>query len=76
VPFHEVRTRFLGNIASPIMGASPMKELESLWGGELPEFENIEAANELIGALVMGLWNRLTRHQEPRTGQPLPLNPP
>jgi hypothetical protein len=64
VPFHEVRTRFLGNIASPIMGASPMKEVESLWGGELPEFENIEAANELIGALVMGLWNRLTKHQE------------
>jgi hypothetical protein len=27
-------------------------------------FETIEAANELIGALVMGLWNRLTRHQE------------
>jgi len=64
VPFHEVRTRFLGNIASPIMGASPMKEVETLWGGELPEFESIEAANELIGALVMGLWNRLTRHQE------------
>ncbi len=64
VPFHEVRTRFLGNIASPIMGASPMKEVESLWGGELPEFETIDAANELIGALVMGLWNRLTRHQE------------
>lgn len=64
VPFHEVRTRFLGNIASPIMGASPMKEVQSLWGGELPEFETIDAANELIGALVMGLWNRLTRHQE------------
>ncbi len=63
-PFHEVRTRFLGNIASPIMGASPMKEVQSLWGGELPEFETIDAANELIGALVMGLWNRLTRHQE------------
>jgi hypothetical protein len=64
VPFHEVRTRFLGNIASPIMAASPMKEVESLWGGELPEFETIDAANELIGALVMGLWNRLTKHQE------------
>jgi hypothetical protein len=63
-PFHEVRTRFLGNIASPIMGASPMKEVEKLWGGELPEFETIDAANELVGALVMGLWNRLTRHQE------------
>ncbi len=23
-----------------------------------------DAANELIGALIMGLWNRLTRHQE------------
>ncbi len=64
VPFHEVRTRFLGNIASPIMGASPMKVVQDLWGGALPEFETIEAANELIGTLVMGLWNRLTRHQE------------
>ncbi len=24
VPFHEVRTRFLGNIASPGMGVSPI----------------------------------------------------
>lgn len=64
VAFHEVRTRFLGNIASPVMAASPMKEVASLWGGELPEFDTIEAANELVGALVMGLWNRLSRHQE------------
>ena len=64
VPFHVVRTRFLGNIASPDMTASPIKMVEALWGGELPAFETIDAANELIGALVMGLWNRLTRHQE------------
>ena len=64
VPFHEVRTRFLGNIASPGMGVSPIKVIEGLWGGKLPEFETIDAANELIGALVMGLWNRLSRHQE------------
>jgi hypothetical protein len=64
VPFHEVRTRFLGNIASPVMGASPIKMVERLWGGELPEFDSLEAANELIGALVMGLWNRLTQHQD------------
>jgi hypothetical protein len=64
VPFHEVRTRFLGNIATPISVASPMKMVESLWGGELPEFESLDAANVVIGALVMGLWNRLTRHQE------------
>ena len=64
VPFHEVRTRVLGNIASPIMAASPIKVVQDLWGGELPTFDAIEEANELIGALVVGLWNRLTRHQE------------
>jgi hypothetical protein len=64
VPFHEIRTRFLGNIASPIMNASPIKVVEGLWGGKLPEFDSLETANELIGALVMGLWNGLARHQE------------
>jgi hypothetical protein len=64
VPFHEVRTRFLGNIATPVMSASPSKMVEGLWGGELPELESIDEANVLIGALIMGLWNRLTRHQD------------
>jgi hypothetical protein len=64
VPFHEVRTRFLGNVATPVMSASPIRIVEGLWGGELPDFGSIDAANELIGALIMGLWNRLTRHQE------------
>jgi hypothetical protein len=64
VPFHALRTRFLGNIASPDLQASPMKMVEAMWGGELPAFETVDAAKELIGALVMGLWNRLTRHQE------------
>ena len=63
VPFHEVRTRFLGNIATPNMSISPMKVVRDLWGGQLPEFESIEAANELVGALIGGLWNRLTAHQ-------------
>ena len=30
VPFHEVRTRFLGNIATPVMSASPIKTVEGL----------------------------------------------
>ena len=64
VPFHEVRTRFLGNVASPAMSSSPIKMVEDLWGGELPAFDSMDAANELISALVMGLWNRLIRHQD------------
>jgi hypothetical protein len=48
VPFHEVRTRFLGNIATPALGVSPIKIVEGLWGGELPEFNSIDAANELM----------------------------
>lgn len=64
VPYHEVRTRFLGNIATPAMTASPMHIVKGLWGGEMPEFESLEAVNDLIGALVNGLWNSLTRHQK------------
>jgi hypothetical protein len=64
IPFHEIRTRFLGNIASPAMNASPMEAVKRLWNDDLPEFESTEAAKELIGALVMGLWNQLARHQE------------
>jgi hypothetical protein len=64
VPFHEVRTRFLGNVATPSVASSPMKMVQELWGGELPAFDTIDEANVLIGALVMGLWNRLTRHQD------------
>jgi hypothetical protein len=65
-PLHEVRTRFLGNIASPVMEASPMETIKQLWGGELPEFDSTEAVNELLNALVAGLWNRLTAHQSSR----------
>lgn len=64
VPFHEIRTRFLGNIATPAMSASPISVVKNLWGGELPEFESLDAVNELIGVLVNGLWNSLTRHQK------------
>ena len=64
VPFHVVRTRFLGNIASPGVDAAPLQVVKALWGGELPPFDTLDAANELIGALMMGLWNQLTRHQE------------
>ena len=63
VPFHAVRTRFLGAIASPDPRMSPVKAIEGLWGGRLPTFDSPDHANELLGAL-MALWNHLTRHQE------------
>jgi hypothetical protein len=62
VPWHEVRTRFLGNLATPALNVSPMRIVQDLWGGELPAFDTLDEANELIGALVNGLWNSLTKH--------------
>ncbi len=53
-----------GNIASPDMSASPLRVVESLWGGEMPAVDSIEDANALIGVLVNGLWDALTRHQK------------
>ena len=64
VSFHEVRTRFLGNIATPVMSASPLRIIKDLWGGELPVFDSLDDLNELLDALVQGLWNELTRHQK------------
>ena len=62
IPFHVVRMRFLGNIATPKLDASPIETIKSLWGGELPEFDNMAAVNELLEAM-MSLWNELARHQ-------------
>lgn len=64
VLFHEVRTRCLGSIATPVSAASPIKMVEDLWGGKLPAFDSIGAADELIGTLVFGLWNSMTWHQD------------
>ena len=54
--------RFLGNIATPQLASSPIETIKSLWGGELPEFENVAAAKELFEAM-MSLWNELAGHQ-------------
>jgi hypothetical protein len=62
VPFHQVRTRFLGYMVSPIMSVSTDTIVKDLWGGELPPLAGIDQY-ELYNALVMGLWNELTRHQ-------------
>ena len=62
VPYHEVRTRFLGGIASPLIGISPLQIVKELWCGELPQFDSIDHLDELTDILVNGLWNSLTKH--------------
>lgn len=64
VPFHSVRTLFLGNVASPGLDTQPMEVVKSLWGGELPACDGMDELNHLIEMLIMGLWNDLTRHQK------------
>lgn len=64
VPYHEVRTRFLGNIATPQFAASPMQIVKNLWGGELPAFDSMDEVNELLDILINGVWNELIRHQK------------
>ena len=64
-PFHAVRTRFMGSIASPTANISPMQTIKQLWGGELPAFDTMEDLNHLFSVLVSGLWNPLTAHQMP-----------
>ncbi len=72
-PFHAVRTRFMGTIVSPVPDRSPIRAIQELWGGNLPEFDSMDALNQLLQVLVDGLWNRLTAHQTP--GNPFRLTP-
>jgi hypothetical protein len=64
VPYHELRTRFLGLIATPLDRVAPMQVVKDLWGGELPAFDSIDDLNELLDTLINGLWNDLTKHQK------------
>ena len=64
-PYHAVRTRFIGRIASPTENISPIETLKQLWGGELPPFDSIGDFNELLNMLINELWNQLTKHQSP-----------
>jgi hypothetical protein len=66
VPFHTVRTLFLGSIASPSFQISPIQVVQSLWCGQLPAFETTDEVNALFDLLLSGLWNRLTGHQKSR----------
>ncbi|GGC43349.1 hypothetical protein GCM10011371_33500 [Novosphingobium marinum] len=78
IGYHQLRTRLLGAIASPDPDVQPMTVIASLWGGELPEFDSLDDANELLGALVMALWNELAVHQDPKVpfrAMSVPLEP-
>jgi hypothetical protein len=64
VPFHVVRTRILGSIASPELEISPIETVKSLWGEGASKLKSDASLSELVEALVSGLWYRLARHQE------------
>lgn len=64
IPYHQVRARFMGNIATPDMNASPMQEVQRIWNDGLPEFEDRKEAEAFFGALLQGMWNGLSAHQK------------
>ena len=71
-PYHAVCTHFLGALSgsAPVQ---PMKVLATIWDGALPAFPSIDAVNELLEALISGLWNEHTTHQDDT--QPYRLTP-
>jgi len=54
----------MGNIATPVMTASPMQEIQRIWNNELPTFESKSDAEEFFGVLMQVLWNGLSAHQK------------
>jgi len=64
ISYHQVRARFMGNIATPVMTVSPVQEIQRIWDNELPTFESNSDAKEFFGVLMQGLWNGLSAHQK------------
>ena len=64
LPYHQVRARFMGNIATPDMTVSPMQEIQRIWNNDLPVFESTSEAEEFFGGLFQGVWNALSAHQK------------
>ena len=64
IPYHQVRARFMGNIATPDIAASPMQEIQRIWNNDLPTFESKSEADEFFGVLIQGVWNGLSSHQK------------
>lgn len=63
-PYHQVRARLMGNIATPDMTISPMQEIQRLWNNELPVFDSKAEAEAFFGLFFQGLWNALSGHQK------------
>jgi hypothetical protein len=49
------------------LSVAPLETVKALWGGELPALDSLNALNQLLGALTMGLWNQLACHQQRRS---------
>jgi hypothetical protein len=61
-PFHVVRMRFVGWVASPALAASPLTIIESLWPGGLPEFVG-ERESTTFFETFAGLISHVSRYQ-------------
>lgn len=64
LPYHQVRARFMGSIATPDMTVSPMQEIQRVWNDDLPVFKSTSEAEEFFGGLFQGVWNALSAHQK------------
>ena len=64
IRYHQLRARFMGNITTPDMNASPMQEIHRVWNDELPVFEDKGEAEAFFGTLLQGMWNGLSAHQK------------
>lgn len=62
-PFHAVRLRVWGAIASPLPEVSPIAVLASLWNNDPPPFANAKEANAFVQD-IMSFWNALTGLQD------------
>lgn len=70
--FHEVRSSFMGAIASPYV-VDPLFELNALWDGEFPKVESQEKLDKITKIFLEDFWDALATHATDKASQPFSL---
>ena len=63
VPDHQFRAILIGYIISPLNPPPPGEIIKNIWGGNLPNFEDIDAFSFFMNNVFMHYWNSLTDHR-------------
>ena len=63
VPLHQFRTILIGFIISPIKSPPPIEIIKNIWGGKMPNFQDMDELYSFMNNVFIRYWNNLIDHR-------------